>query len=238
MEDIKIENNIEEKDLQEIKEVKVEKCETIYKSTSKSNVYSKLQEARVLLQEGGLKKSGNNAGRYNFFELEDFLPPINAIFHKLKLFSVTNTNSERGQITIINTEDVEDRLTITIPSCEVELKGGGIQMQGIGAQQTYMKRYLYMSALEISEVDIIDNQPQSENKGKANKSDKENGSKQVAETVDSVKAEVIEKCRELSEGGKRDIVNETVKKYHITPNPSGMKDIKKLKQLREELNKL
>jgi len=58
---------------------------------SEYQVYAKLQKARMMLQAAPLKKSGHNkfAG-YQYFELGDFLPTINQIFHELGLCSVVS----------------------------------------------------------------------------------------------------------------------------------------------------
>ena len=54
-----------------------------------SNVFKKLQQARVILQEKNLKKSGSNkfAG-FNYFELADFLPTLNLIMDEIGLTPV------------------------------------------------------------------------------------------------------------------------------------------------------
>ena len=45
-------------------------------------VHKKLMQARIILQEMSLKKSGKNTyAGYQYFELGDFLPQINAIFN-------------------------------------------------------------------------------------------------------------------------------------------------------------
>ena len=55
---------------------------------SMSNVFEKLQQARVQLQNSKLKKSGKNAyAGFSYFELADFIPTVNNIFNDLKLFS-------------------------------------------------------------------------------------------------------------------------------------------------------
>ena len=52
------------------------------------NIFEKIQAARVELQEMNLKMGGyNKFADFKYFELKDFLPEINKIFNKLKLFS-------------------------------------------------------------------------------------------------------------------------------------------------------
>lgn len=118
-------------------------------------VYRKLQECRVKLQSEPMKKSGNNkfAG-YQYFELGDFLPTINRLFNEAGLFSRVSFTSELAALTIIDTEDKTD-VVFTSPMGSAALKGCH-EVQNIGACETYQRRYLYVTALEIVEHDALD----------------------------------------------------------------------------------
>jgi hypothetical protein len=118
-------------------------------------VHKKLMEARILLQAAPLKKSGHNkfAG-YQYFELGDFLPTINVIFHKLGLCSVISFDKELATMCITDTED-GSQLVLTSPMADANLKGCH-PIQNLGAVETYTRRYLYVSALEICEHDALD----------------------------------------------------------------------------------
>lgn len=120
------------------------------------NVYSKLQTARVRLQESNLKKSGENkfAG-FKYFELGDFLPSINKIFDELKLSSFINFTKEEAKLIIINSEKVDETIEFTCPVVDLTLKGANA-IQNLGGTQTYLRRYLYINALEIVEDDEFD----------------------------------------------------------------------------------
>lgn len=119
------------------------------------NIYEKLQKARVELQELGLKMGGyNNHVNFKYFELRDFLPEVNSIFDKLKLFSKFDLLENEGVLTIINIEKTDETVTFVTPKPETILKGqNGLQM--IGSAHTYLKRYCYLNALEIVDDDII-----------------------------------------------------------------------------------
>ena len=121
------------------------------------NVYQKLQTARVKLQGMPLKKSGKNTfAKYDYFELEDFLPTIQAIFDELKLCGTVTFSTEYAEITIFDTEsDLTGFVKFSIPMAEASLKGCH-QIQNVGAVVSYMRRYLWMLALEIVEHDAID----------------------------------------------------------------------------------
>jgi hypothetical protein len=122
---------------------------------SEYQVYAKLQKARMMLQAAPLKKSGHNkfAG-YQYFELGDFLPTINQIFNELGLCSVISFDKELATLRIVDTDNGSS-VTFTSPMAEANLKGCH-PIQNMGAVQTYSRRYLYVSALEIVEHDALD----------------------------------------------------------------------------------
>jgi hypothetical protein len=122
---------------------------------SEYQVYAKLQKARMMLQAAPIKKSGHNkfAG-YQYFELGDFLPTINEIFNELGLCSVISFDKELATLRVIDTDN-GGSITFTSPMADAHLKGCH-PIQNMGATQTYSRRYLYVSALEIVEHDALD----------------------------------------------------------------------------------
>ena len=61
------------------------------------NLYEKLANARVELQEMGLRKSGKNTfAKYDYFELGDMMPAINRLMAKYKMLGMCSFN-ERGR---------------------------------------------------------------------------------------------------------------------------------------------
>jgi len=118
-------------------------------------VHKKLMEARILLQQAPLKKSGHNkfAG-YSYFELGDFLPTINQIFSKVGLCGVVSFDKELATLTITDTED-NSEIKLTSPMADANLKGCH-PIQNLGAVETYTRRYLWVSAMEIVEHDALD----------------------------------------------------------------------------------
>lgn len=120
------------------------------------NVYEKLQECRVELQKMKLKKSGENkfAG-FKYYELADFLPTVNEMFAKHKLTSNFSIDNNEALLIIINYEDPKDYIVFTSPIADANIKGC-TPVQSLGGVHTYLKRYLYMNALEIVENDMLD----------------------------------------------------------------------------------
>lgn len=120
------------------------------------SVYKKLQEARVRFHGKSLKKSGENkfAG-YKYFELGDFLPTVQQIFHDVGLAGVISFGTEKASLVVVDVDQTDERIVFDSPSAEVVLKGC-LPIQGIGAAQTYLRRYLWVTAMEIVENDALD----------------------------------------------------------------------------------
>jgi len=121
-------------------------------------VYTKLMEARLTLQNTTLTKSGHNkfAG-YKYFELGDFIPAIQKIFANLGLCGVISYTQDMATLTIMDMED-NSKIEITSPMSTAALKGCH-EVQNLGAVQTYIRRYLWVTAMEIVEHDAIDSSP-------------------------------------------------------------------------------
>ena len=119
------------------------------------SVFQKLQDARVKLQEIGLKKSGKNSyAGYDYFELADFLPQSQKIFKEIGLCGVVSFTSDLATLTIHDTES-EGIIVFSSPMGSAALKGCH-EVQNIGATETYQRRYLWVTAMEIVEHDPID----------------------------------------------------------------------------------
>jgi hypothetical protein len=121
-------------------------------------VHKKLMEARISLQAAPLKKSGHNkfAG-YQYFELGDFLPTINQIFYKVGLCGVVSFDKDLATLCITDTDD-GSQIVLTSPMADANLKGCH-PIQNLGAVETYTRRYLWVSAMEIVEHDALDSSP-------------------------------------------------------------------------------
>jgi hypothetical protein len=124
---------------------------------SKANmaVYSKLAAARAMLRGTELKKTGHNkfAG-YHYFELGDFLHPTLEIFDKLGLIGIVSFTKDEASLAIVDVESGGE-IVITSPFGSAALKGCH-EVQNIGAVETYQRRYLWVTAMEIVEHDALD----------------------------------------------------------------------------------
>jgi len=119
------------------------------------SVHKKLMQARIRLQGTKLNKSGHNkfAG-YSYFELGDFLPTVQNIFNDLGLCGIVSFTATEATLTITDVDDMNS-IVIHSPMGSAALKGCH-EVQNIGAVETYQRRYLWVSAMEIVEHDVLD----------------------------------------------------------------------------------
>jgi hypothetical protein len=118
-------------------------------------VYKKLQNARSDFLRHDIKKSGKNkfAG-YEYFELGDFIPAINKVFDDVGLCGVVRFTTEQATLTVYDTEDGTSIEFISPMVFASNPKGQAIQ--DLGSTHTYMRRYLWLMAMEIVEHDSVD----------------------------------------------------------------------------------
>ena len=118
-------------------------------------VFKKLQTARLMLQASPITKSGKNkfAG-YEYFELGDFIPTIQNIFGNVGLCGMVSYTQEMAYLTIQDTDN-EGTIVFTSPMSSAALKGCH-EVQNLGAVHTYLRRYLWVMAMEIVEHDALD----------------------------------------------------------------------------------
>lgn len=119
------------------------------------SVYKKLQEARVILQNTKLNKSGKNkfAG-FSYFELGDFIPQVTEIFNTIGLCGVVSFTHDTAYLTVHETVG-DGFITFTSPLVMAE-NAKGQAIQSLGSTHTYFRRYLWLMCMEITENDVID----------------------------------------------------------------------------------
>ena len=137
----------------------------------------KIIHIRKELQDTNLKKTGKNKfGGFDYFELKDFLPTVNALeekYHVNDTVSVECDDYGRENIilTFIDCDMPEIRQEYKLPfkiydtpvnrkedkeTGEVREVKSMQDIQYLGALNTYYKRYLYLNALGITDGDVID----------------------------------------------------------------------------------
>lgn len=127
------------------------------------NVYQKLLKARAMFLSADPKKSGKNMQlAFKYFELDDIVPIATKIFEEVGLISIVSFEQDYAKMAIVNTDNPEDGTTFIVPFKPIDpiVSNAGKQvtneMQALGSSITYMRRYLYMIALDICEPDGID----------------------------------------------------------------------------------
>lgn len=128
------------------------------------NVRQKLAKARLYFLNQKVKKSGKNMKlEFKYFELEDIVPPALRIFARVGLVSNTVFDGEKATMTIMNTDNPqEDGIQFVAPYREagqiISKAGNEVTnpIQALGASITYLRRYLWMMALDITEPDDVD----------------------------------------------------------------------------------
>ena len=133
------------------------------KDFSKMNVYQKLIYAREMFLNTNVQKTGKNMHlTFMYFELDDLVPAATRIFNDVGLIGLVSFTDNTATMTVVNTNNPEDTVSFVSPFNQIqpiiskEGKAATNEMQALGSSITYMRRYLYMLALDICESDSID----------------------------------------------------------------------------------
>ena len=126
-------------------------------------VYQKLITARGMFLNANVQKSGKNMHMsFKYFELDDIVPIATKIFAEIGLIAIVNFTEHTAVLTIVDVTNPEDRIDFASPFNQIqpilsrEGKAVTNEMQALGSSITYMRRYLYMMALDICESDGIE----------------------------------------------------------------------------------
>lgn len=132
-------------------------------TTKTENVYQKLIKAREQFLNADVQKTGKNMHlSFKYFELDDIVPTATRIFSEIGLVPIVNFTADVATMTVVNTYNPEDTVAFIAPFNQIAPivsntgKQATNEMQALGSSITYMRRYLYMMALDICESDSID----------------------------------------------------------------------------------
>ena len=127
------------------------------------NVYQKLLRARSEFLKANIEKTGKNMHlSFKYFELEDIVPTAIKVFEEVGLVSVVNFTEDTAIMRVVNTDKTDEIVEFIAPFNQIKPivsntgKQATNEMQALGSSITYMRRYLYMIALDICESDEID----------------------------------------------------------------------------------
>ncbi len=128
------------------------------------NVRQKLAKARLYFLNQKVTKSGKNMHlEFKYFELEDIVPPAIRIFARVGLTTNIEFTDTTATMNVFNTDNPEEApIAFSVPYREVKpiVSNAGKEvtnpMQALGSSITYLRRYLWMTVLDITEPDEID----------------------------------------------------------------------------------
>lgn len=128
------------------------------------NVRQKLAKARLYFLNQKVQKSGKNMHlEFKYFELEDIVPPAIRIFARVGLTTNIEFTDDKAVMSVFNADNIDEApLTFTVPYREVKpiISNQGKEvtnpMQALGSSITYLRRYLWMAVLDITEPDDVD----------------------------------------------------------------------------------
>ena len=123
------------------------------------NVYERLLAARQDFLAANVKKSGvNRFAEFEYFELSDIVPVATEIFAKHRLIMTVTFGNDDAIGYLVNLDNPSEMIPFTSPMRTLDFSKikGMNALQGLGSEETYQRRYLYMAALDIVEQDTID----------------------------------------------------------------------------------
>lgn len=128
------------------------------------NVYQKLIKARAMFLNEEIKKTGKNMKlEFKYFELSGIVPVATRIFEEVGLLPIVNFTETTASLEMANVDNPEETIVFLAPFTQItpvisNKTGNAVmnEMQALGSSITYMRRYLYMIAMDICEDDTID----------------------------------------------------------------------------------
>lgn len=123
------------------------------------SIYKKLAHIQCELLKKDIPKSGkNNHKGFRYHELEDLIPPIfeECMKQELTLVFTFVENAAVLKLRDWNSKD-EISVRVTTPELVIPEKNPNNQLiQAVGANVTYLKRYLLVNTFLITEKEVID----------------------------------------------------------------------------------
>ena len=120
--------------------------------TDKKTIYAKLVDARKAFYELDVKKTGyNEYSNYYYFELSDILVPSCSVLADNDMMAIISFETELATMTVRDFVTGES-FVITSPMSTATLKACQ-PVQSMGACQSFVRRYLYIALMEITESD-------------------------------------------------------------------------------------
>ena len=192
------------------------------------NIYEKMSNTRLFMQEEGIKKLGKNTfAKYDYYKLADINTVMNKGLQKFRLFTQIEVQTQIAILEIVNVDNPQEKVMYSMPFIEAEMKSAS-KIQSWGSSVSYLSRYLILEAFQIGEAEVdVDSTEESVARAEV-----------VQPNKSSLKDEVVALCREKA-GENRTAVNTIIKKYNNNSIAvSKIEDEEILKQIKEEIEKL
>ena len=192
------------------------------------NIYEKMSNTRLFMQEEGIKKLGKNTfAKYDYYKLADINTVMNKGLQKFRLFTQIEVQTQIAILEIVNVDNPQEKVMYSMPFIEAEMKSAS-KIQSWGSSVSYLSRYLILEAFQIGEAEVdVDSTEESVARAEV-----------VQPNKSSLKEEVVALCREKA-SENRTAVNSIVKKYNNNSIAvSKIEDEEILKQIKEEIEKL
>lgn len=120
------------------------------------NICQKIQLIKKRVQESNIKKSGHNKfANFKYYELQDFVPTIVNLCNEFGLYTEFDFTASEGILRIVDIDNMDAQREIRVPMAKADIKGCN-EIQSLGGSITYLKRYLFMNAFDITENDQFD----------------------------------------------------------------------------------
>lgn len=121
------------------------------------NLLKKIMQARKKFKDKGIKKSGyNHFQNFAYYELKDIIPDAIEICIELNLATLFTYEDDYYKLKVYDLDNKEVT-EFRMPGKEYKNEGNiNNQLQNLGKIQTYIRRYLYLQFLDITENDVVD----------------------------------------------------------------------------------
>ena len=125
------------------------------KNKDKTALRSKVMQLRLEIKQKGFKKGGHNKFQnYDHYTIDDILDVVYPLLCKYHLSTWYNFNV-KTRVATLEITDLDTGYTdfVSIEDPVIQWKNSNEVLQGIGKSQTYLRKYLYIQFLDISESD-------------------------------------------------------------------------------------
>ena len=135
------------------------------------SVEQKILILRKRIKELNLKPTGHNShGKYNYYQLSDFLPHTIDICSEIGLYDEYTEDEEYKTLVVKDVEQPTETRTFKMKKMEVPpilptqpnekvgvaMQRAGNTVQTVGSVDTYYMRYLYRNLLKLTEPDFTE----------------------------------------------------------------------------------